>query len=50
MIIKWPAAIPAPKHYQPASVDDRLISLIDVTATTFAIAGISRHEPSSFRS
>ena len=41
MIIKWPPSSPAPKHYQPASVDDRLISLIDVTATTLSIAGLT---------
>ena len=42
MIIQWPRSFPAPKRYQPGTVDDRQISLIDVTATTLAVAGIER--------
>lgn len=42
MIVRWPKRIPAPEGMRPGSVDDRVISLIDVTATTLAIAGQSR--------
>jgi N-sulfoglucosamine sulfohydrolase len=40
MILKWPANFPAPPQYRPGSADDRIISLIDVTATTLAWAGV----------
>ena len=40
MVVRWPKNFTAPKHYQSGKVDDRLISLIDLTATTLAIAGI----------
>ncbi|MCC6355600.1 MAG: sulfatase [Verrucomicrobiae bacterium] len=42
MIIRWPGGFPAPPQMRPGSVDDRIISLIDVTATTLAIAGDAR--------
>lgn len=42
LIIKWPKNFPAPAGYRPGSVDDRILSLIDVTATTLAFAGIER--------
>lgn len=42
MIIKWPKNFPAPAGYRPGSVDDRVLSLIDVTATTLAFAGVER--------
>jgi N-sulfoglucosamine sulfohydrolase len=42
MIIQWPKNHPAPPHWKPSSVDDRILSLIDVTATTLALAGIER--------
>lgn len=42
MIIKWPKNFPAPAQIKPATVDDRLLSLIDVTATTLALAGQSK--------
>jgi arylsulfatase A-like enzyme len=42
MIIKWPKNFPAPPQIRPGSVDDRIISLIDVTATTLALAGLER--------
>jgi N-sulfoglucosamine sulfohydrolase len=41
MIIQWPKNHPAPPQWKPGSVDDRILSLIDVTATTLALAGIS---------
>lgn len=39
MIIKWPKNFPAPAQIKPGTVDDRILSLIDVTATTLALAG-----------
>lgn len=42
MIIKWPKNYPAPPQIRPGTVDDRIISLIDVTATTLALAGLDR--------
>lgn len=42
MIIRWPRNHPAPAGFKPGTVDDRIISLIDVTATTLALAGIPR--------
>ncbi|MBL9208212.1 MAG: sulfatase [Opitutaceae bacterium] len=40
MIIRWPKNMTPPDHYQPGTVDGRLISLIDVTATTLVAAGV----------
>jgi N-sulfoglucosamine sulfohydrolase len=40
MILTWPSAIPAPPQYEPGSVNDQIISLLDLTATTLSIAGI----------
>ena len=42
MIVHWPPSLPAPPQYQPGSASDQVISLLDLTATTLAIAGISR--------
>jgi len=42
MIIKWPKNFPAPPQYRPGTVNDQVISLIDVTATTLAMAGLER--------
>lgn len=42
MIIHWPQNFPAPPQYRPGSVNDQVISLLDLTATTLAIAGIQR--------
>lgn len=42
LIIKWPKNFPAPPRYRAGSVDGQLVSLIDVTATTLAFAGIPR--------
>ncbi len=42
MILKWPKNFPAPPQYRPGLVDERIISLIDVTATTLAMAGLER--------
>lgn len=42
LILHWPKNFPPPAHYKPGSVQDELISLIDITATTLAFAGIDR--------
>lgn len=42
LIIRWPASIPTPKAFKPGTVDDQLISAIDLTATTLAIAGVKK--------
>jgi arylsulfatase A-like enzyme len=39
LIIRWPVAIPAPAHYGPGRVDDRLIAAIDFAPTMLALAG-----------
>lgn len=42
MIIHWPKNVPAPPGYQAGSVNDNVVSLLDVTATTLGFAGIDR--------
>jgi len=42
MIIRWPKNFPAPPQYQAGKVDDQVISLLDLTATTLAFAGVPR--------
>lgn len=42
MIIRWPKNYPAPAAYRAGSVNDQVISLLDLTATTLAIAGVPR--------
>lgn len=42
MIIRWPANFPAPAQIRPGHVDERILSLIDLTATTLGFAGIER--------
>jgi len=42
VIIRWPKNFPPPPQYQPGSVSDQIISLIDLTATTLGFAGVSR--------
>lgn len=42
LIIKWPKNFPRPSQLKPGMVDERVLSLIDVTATTLALAGIER--------
>jgi arylsulfatase A-like enzyme len=41
LIIRWPKNFPAPPQCAPGAVNDELVSLIDLTATTLAIAGIA---------
>jgi arylsulfatase A-like enzyme len=40
MIIHWPENFPQPEGFQPGTVNDQVISLIDLTATTLSFAGI----------
>ena len=42
LIIYWPDGIPKPPQFKPGTVDDRLINVIDLAATTLAIAGIPK--------
>lgn len=42
MIIHWPKNFPAPPQYKPGTVNDNVISLLDITATTLGFAGIKR--------
>ena len=42
MIVHWPKNFPAPPQFKPGSVNDQVISLLDLTATTLEIAGIQR--------
>jgi N-sulfoglucosamine sulfohydrolase len=39
LIISWPKNFPTPRHYQPASVDERLLMAIDLAPTMLDIAG-----------
>jgi arylsulfatase A-like enzyme len=45
LIIRWPKDYPVPSQYHSATVSDQLLSLIDVTATTLALAGLRKPEP-----
>lgn len=42
MIIRWPKNFPPPAKCQPGSVNDQVISLIDVAATTLDFASVAR--------
>jgi len=42
MIIHWPKHFPPPPQYHPGTANGAVISLLDLTATTLAMAGISR--------
>ena len=42
MIIHWPKNFPAPPQYQPGSVNEDVISLLDLTATMLWIGGVPR--------
>jgi len=41
MIVRWPKNFPAPAQIKPGVVNEQVISLLDVTVTTLAIAGLS---------
>ncbi len=40
LIIRWPKQFPAPAHFTPGTVDDRLLMAIDLAPTMLALAGI----------
>jgi arylsulfatase A-like enzyme len=40
LIVRWPKDFPVPPQFRAGAVDERIVSLIDVTATTLAIAGV----------
>lgn len=42
MIIRWPKNFDVPPGYRPGKVDDRLVSLLDLTATTLGFAGVKK--------
>lgn len=42
LVIRWPSGIPAPPDWRPGTVNDEVVSLLDLTATTLAIAGVPR--------
>jgi len=42
LIIHWPENFVAPPQYSPGTVNEDIISLLDITATTLQIAGIPR--------
>lgn len=42
LMIRWPKNFDAPPGYRPGKVDDRLVSLLDLTATTLGFAGIEK--------
>lgn len=39
LIVRWPKAFPAPKHYEPGGVDGRLLMAIDLGPTMLSLAG-----------
>ena len=40
LIVRWPTSIPAPKHFSPGSVDNRILMAIDLAPTMLALAGV----------
>jgi arylsulfatase A-like enzyme len=42
MIIRWPEKFPPPAGYIPGAVNESLISLLDLTATTLSFAGVDK--------
>jgi N-sulfoglucosamine sulfohydrolase len=42
MIVRWPKNFPAPPQITPGTVNGQVVSLLDVTATTLAVAGVPR--------
>jgi len=42
MIVRWPKNFPAPPQIKPGAVNEQVVSVLDVTATTLAIAGVPR--------
>lgn len=44
MIIYWPKKFPEPPQYSSGKVNDEVISLLDIAATTLSITGIPKPE------
>jgi N-sulfoglucosamine sulfohydrolase len=42
LIIRWPKSFPAPKHFKPGAVDDRLIAAIDLLPTMLDAIGAQK--------
>jgi len=42
LIIRWPRSFPPPPQYHPGQLCKQLVSLLDLTATTLAFAGIDK--------
>ena len=42
LIIRWPSGFPPPPQWRPGTVNDQVVSLLDLTATTLWVAGIPR--------
>ena len=43
MIIYWPSEYAPPPEFSPGTLNNELISLLDITATTLSIGGIENH-------
>ncbi|MEQ1861918.1 MAG: sulfatase [Chthoniobacteraceae bacterium] len=42
MIVRWPKNFPAPPKIKPGVVNEQVVSVLDVTATTLGFAGVPR--------
>jgi len=42
LIIRWPKNFPPPKHFQPGTVDDRLVAAIDLGPTMLSLVGVPK--------
>ncbi len=42
LIVRWPKDVPAPPQYKAGTENRQLISLLDLSATTLAIAGVQK--------
>ncbi|MBL9189947.1 MAG: sulfatase [Opitutaceae bacterium] len=42
LIVRWPKNFPAPSQYKAGTVSEQLVSLLDLTATTLAIAEVPK--------
>ncbi len=45
LVLRWPKGMEAPRGYEAGTVSDQLLSAIDLTATTLALAGVEKPEP-----
>lgn len=44
LIVRWPRGLATPEGYRAGTVDERLVSILDVSATTLSLAGVERPE------